>query len=107
MIENLSIHDPFANNDNEGDEPKQDIHVRAQQRNGKKMWTTVQGLSDIFCLPRILKAMKKEFSCNGHIIQNEEFGEILQFQGDHRAEIRLFLLSEEICTKDELHIHGG
>ena len=35
------------------------MHVRVQQRNGKKCLTTVQGLPKKFDLEKILKALKK------------------------------------------------
>jgi translation initiation factor 1 len=35
------------------------VHVRVQQRNGKKSLTTVQGLPEAFDYKKILKALKK------------------------------------------------
>ena len=35
------------------------VHVRVQQRNGRKCLTTVQGLPDAFDLKKIIKALKK------------------------------------------------
>lgn len=48
------------------------IHVRLQQRNGKKVLTTVQGISTDYNLKKILKAFKKEFACNGCIVEHKE-----------------------------------
>ena len=35
------------------------MHIRIQQRNGRKTLTTVQGLSDAFDKKRIVRALKK------------------------------------------------
>ena len=42
------------------------VHIRIQQRNGKKCLTTVQGIEGSFDLKKILKALKKEHCCNGN-----------------------------------------
>ncbi|EEA06464.1 putative translation initiation factor SUI1 [Cryptosporidium serpentis] len=83
------------------------VHIRNQQRNGKKSLTTVQGLSSEFDLKRLLKAFKKNFSCNGTIIDDAEHGSILQIQGDHRQNVAKFLVSESIVSSDEVKIHGA
>ena len=41
------------------------IHIRVQQRNGRKCITTVQGLDSQLDLKKILKAIKKAECCNG------------------------------------------
>ena len=51
------------------------VHIRVQQRNGKKSLTTVQGLPKEFDLKKILKALKKEYCCNGCVVEDEENGE--------------------------------
>ena len=77
------------------------IHLRIQQRNGKKCITTIQGLDDDLDIKRIAKAMRKEFNCNGSIEQNEQYGEIIQLQGDQRDNIVDWLIVQEILTKQE------
>eukprot|EP00729_Bicosta_minor_P017370 gene17370-33671_t len=37
------------------------IHIRLQQRSGRKTLTTVQGISEDYDLKKITKAFKKEF----------------------------------------------
>lgn len=57
-----AIADPFADSQEERrDQTK--VHVRVQQRSGRKCITTVQGLADDLDLKRILKAFKKNFRC--------------------------------------------
>ena len=41
------------------------VHIRVQQRNGRKCITTVQGLAEELDLKKILKAIKKAECCNG------------------------------------------
>jgi translation initiation factor 1 len=83
------------------------VHIRIQQRNGRKSITTVTGLSKALDLKRILKAIKKEYCCNGTVLKDDETGtEVLQFQGDQREPVKLFLLKEEICEKEHIKVHG-
>ncbi|CRK37206.1 hypothetical protein BN1708_016578, partial [Verticillium longisporum] len=73
-IENLKTIDPFADAD-EGDtndaaatkQSQSYIHIRIQQRNGRKTLTTIQGLPRRFDQKKILKVIKKKFACNGTI----------------------------------------
>lgn len=56
----MPVTDPFADSQEERrDQTK--VHVRVQQRSGRKCITTVQGLADDLDLKRILKAFKKNF----------------------------------------------
>lgn len=41
------------------------IHIRNQQRNGKKSYTIVTGVPNIFNYEKILKYLKKTLNCNG------------------------------------------
>lgn len=82
------------------------IHIRIQQRNGKKSITSISGLPDDLDLKKILKTFKKTLNCNGAILNDEELGKIIQLQGDHRVFIRKFLLDEEIAIEENIIIHG-
>lgn len=77
-----------------------------QQRNGRKTLTTVQGLAKDFDQKMILKAFKKEFACNGTLVDDDELGEVIQLQGDHRHKVYQFLVNEKIATKDHIKLHG-
>lgn len=99
-------------------------HIRAshstglQQRNGRKTLTTVQGLPDKYDPKKLLKAMKKEFACNGHVVasaddsddesspaptaaKGADFGRVLQFQGDQRLKVKDFLVSCGLISEKE------
>ncbi|KAK0723775.1 translation initiation factor SUI1, partial [Apiosordaria backusii] len=90
--------DPFAEADEDSGKTKQTqeyIHIRIQQRNGRKTLTTVQGIPSKFDHKKILKVIKKEFACNGTIISDTEMGEVIQLQGDQRTKIKEFLTDKE------------
>ncbi|CAG8604379.1 3302_t:CDS:2 [Acaulospora morrowiae] len=84
------------------DNPKD---IRIQQRNGRKTLTTVQGLPSDYDQKKLLKAFKKEFACNGTLVQDEELGQVIQLQGDQRLKVQNFL-SEEGIDKKIIKIHG-
>jgi translation initiation factor 1 len=88
---------------------KPKLHVRIQKRNGKKCITTAQGFEEDLDVKRICKAMRKQFNCNGNVIQDEENGEVLQLQGDQRDNVRQWLIDNEVFNKNEVDrivIHG-
>merc|ERR1711878_133856 len=99
-ITNLDKVDPFADaaKGDDGSGPVQDglVHVRIQQRNGRKTLTTIQGLSAEYDLKAIVKACKKEFACNGVVIEHPEYGEVLQLQGDQRTKVCAWLSNPKI-----------
>ncbi|KAI0684202.1 translation initiation factor SUI1-domain-containing protein [Cytidiella melzeri] len=70
------------------------IHIRVQQQNGRKTLTTLQGLPKEYDAKKLLKAFKKEFACNGTIVEDEEAGQVYQLQGDQRLKISTFLVEE-------------
>ncbi|SBS88856.1 translation initiation factor SUI1, putative [Plasmodium ovale curtisi] len=102
-IQNLGINDPFTNENivDKGND------IRNQQRNGRKSVTTVQGLGKTYDLKKMVRALKKEFNCNGTIIEDIEHGSIIQLQGDKRNNVKDFLVREGICALDHIRIHGA
>ena len=87
-----------------------------QQRNGRKTLTTVQGLPEKYDPKKLLKAMKKEFACNGTVVSSadssdedspapnkaaQDFGKVLQLQGDQRVKVRDFLVDCGLVTDKE------
>jgi len=107
LLNGLSGTGPAAEeNDDGAAEQKKLVHIRVQQRNGRKCITTVQGLSSDLKLEKILKAVKKAHCCNGTIVEDEEMGQVLQFQGDQRDNVMNFLTQNEICDKGKIKKHG-
>ncbi|GAB1312146.1 Eukaryotic translation initiation factor eIF-1 [Madurella fahalii] len=112
---NLKSRDPFAEADEDSGQTTQTqeyIHIRIQQRNGRKTLTTVQGIPSKFDHKKILKVIKKEFACNGTIISDTEskgLGEVIQLQGDHRLKIKDFLVDSQSglgLDEKNIKIHG-
>ena len=100
--------DPFAeaNADNAGAGSKEYVHIRVQQRNGRKSLTTVQGLKKEYSKTKILKDLKKEFCCNGTVVEDPELGQVIQLQGDQRKNVSTFLVQAGIVKKEQIKIHG-
>jgi translation initiation factor 1 len=82
------------------------IHIRIQQRNGRKTLTTVQGVDPKYDFKKIVKAAKKEFACNGTVVEHPEYGEVIQLQGDQREHIRTLLIKVGIATNEQIKVHG-
>lgn len=72
------------------------IHIRIQQRNGRKTLTTLQGLPPEYDPKKLLKAFKKDFACNGTLVQDEELGQVIQLQGDQRTKVSSLLVDAGI-----------
>jgi len=111
-IQNLNAKDPFSAQDEAtdgGGGPNQAtyIHIRNQQRNGRKSLTTVQGIDKQYDCKRILKALKKSLNCNGTMIDDPELGMVMQLQGDQRQNVAFFLISEGIISKEQVKVHGA
>ncbi|KQJ84761.1 hypothetical protein BRADI_5g22611v3, partial [Brachypodium distachyon] len=105
----LSSFDPFADAEaatggaaGDGDY----VHLRVQQRNGRKTLTTVQGLSAGYNYARVLRDLKKELCCNGTVVEDKELGNVIQLQGDHRKRVAAFLAKAGIAKKDDIKVHG-
>jgi len=100
-IQNLKSFDPFADaqdqdtSDTIQKTQQTNIHIRIQQRNGRKTLTTIEGIPSKFDLKKILKVIKKQFACNGTIVNDEKAGDVIQLQGDQRNSIKDFLVDKE------------
>ncbi|KAF9996055.1 Eukaryotic translation initiation factor eIF-1 [Entomortierella chlamydospora] len=107
-IQNLQTYDPFADLGDSADtvEQKDYIHIRIQQRNGRKTLTTIQGLPKTFDQKRMLKVFKKDFACNGTLVDDEELGSVIQLQGDQRTKVLNLLTTEGGIDKKQIKIHG-
>jgi len=107
-IENLKAFDPFADAAKGDEDGVQDglVHIRIQQRNGRKTLTTIQGLSAEYDLKKIVRACKKEFACNGTVVEHPEYGQVLQLQGDQRSKICGWLTSIGLVKQDQIKVHG-
>ncbi|KAK9689205.1 hypothetical protein RND81_09G043300 [Saponaria officinalis] len=72
----------------------------AEDQNGKKSLTTVQGLNKDYSYGKTVKDLKKEFCCNGNVFQDKELGKVIQLQGDQRKKVANFLVQAGLTKKD-------
>lgn len=85
------------------------IHIRVKQRNGRKCITTVEGLDSVFeedtekIIVKLAKVFRKKFNCSATVMKPEF---VIQLQGDHRDEIKKYLLDNKIVKKDKIKVHG-
>ena len=82
------------------------IHIRIQQRNGKKSITTVSGLPSTLNFKNTLKIFKKSLNCNGCVATDEEGGQVIQVQGDQRFNIKSYILENNISLQEDIIVHG-
>ena len=81
------------------------IHVRIQQRNGRKTLTTVQEINDDYDKKKLVKTFKKKFACNGTVIEHPEYGEGIKLQGDQHKNICQFPVETGLAKDDQLQVH--
>ncbi|XP_052015998.1 eukaryotic translation initiation factor 1-like [Apodemus sylvaticus] len=106
-IQNLHSFDPFGDA-RKGDlllaDAKDYIHIRIQQRNGRK--TLVQGIAEDYNKKKLVKAFKKQFACSGTVIEHPEYGDVIQLQGDQCRNACQSLLELGLGKDDQLKVHG-
>ena len=95
----------FDEEDNDGFSTDS-VTISVNKRNGKKCITSVIGLAKDLDLKKILSHIKKIHSCNGSIVNDEKYGEVMNFSGDQKKNIYDFLIKEEINRKDEITLKG-
>jgi len=88
------------------------VHIRVQQRNGRKMWTIVENLRDCVGgdrkkLEYLFDKLKKTFHCGGVLTEDPNLGLVVTLQGDHRAGVLDFLVKNEIVEKENIKMHGS
>ena len=82
------------------------VTISVVKRNGKKCITNVIDMSEDLDLKKILSHIKKTYNCNGSIIKDETYGNVLSFSGDQKMNIYNFLIDEEIYKKEDIIIKG-
>ncbi|KAF0892484.1 hypothetical protein E2562_016792 [Oryza meyeriana var. granulata] len=105
---NSATFDPFADAQEEDAAAVSSdyVHIRVQQRNGRKTLTTVQGLSDAYNYAKVLRDFKRVLCCNGTVVEDKELGKIIQLQGDHRNNVFEFLSKTCMLHKENIKVHG-
>ena len=83
------------------------VHLRIQKRNARKVICTIEGLEmNVDQLKDVLKTMKKNFACNGTLVDSKEFGKVIQLQGDIREQAKELLINKYNIDEDNIITHG-
>lgn len=72
---------------------------------GKKV-TIINGFTEEYDLPKIIKHFKNTFNCNAYIVKSKEGEESIQLAGYHKLEVKHFLVNEGICKEDDIVFTG-
>uniref|UniRef100_A0A6C0BE53 SUI1 domain-containing protein n=1 Tax=viral metagenome TaxID=1070528 RepID=A0A6C0BE53_9ZZZZ len=84
------------------------IHIRTQQRNGRKCFTLIEFFDNDKECEKLIKKLKKIQSCGGYTRKDENSGKyVVILNGDHRAFIYEYLTSVEPYCNSTINIHGG
>lgn len=93
---------------------KECVHIRVQQRNGRKSITTVEnlatcndeavsGMTDIKYLENVAKFFRKKFKCSAAVKKEDK---VIQLSGDNRQDIKKFLIENNTVSEDGIKVHG-
>ncbi len=84
---------------------EQEVHIHVIQRTTRKHMTIIRGLDEELNLKAVLKALKKEFCCNGAIKEDNDGEKFVKLSGDQAQNVKKFLEREKIAKK--IILHGG
>jgi translation initiation factor 1 len=87
-------------------ENKSKVTISIQQRNGRKQITIILGLATDLDTKKILRYLKKIYHCNGAIVIDEKFGEVITLTGNQKENVYHFLIDAKICSKEEIIMKG-
>lgn len=94
--------DDFKNKDNH----KSKVTISIQQRNGRKQITIISGLATDLDTKKILRYLKKIYHCNGAVVNDDKFGEVITLTGNQKENVYNFLINAKICEKEEIIVKG-
>lgn len=89
-----------------------EIHIKIQQRNGKKCVTIVEGLDKLDMpsnisqetfLTLLSKKFRKSFNCRSNINKEDNS---LTLSGDQRENIKTLLLTMKLVDDEQIKVHG-
>lgn len=112
-IENTEETVNFDNNDLDIFDQKTVVHIHLERYKGFK--TVIKNLEKVITLDEIksmLKDLRKILSCAAsygkkHKRQKkDDLERVIKLQGDHRDEIKKYLIDKNIVEEDSIEIHG-
>ena len=83
----------------------QHVHIRTQQRNGRKCITLIQNMPAEYDLKKLVKALRKTYACNGAVVEHNIYGEVIILQGDKRMSIHEFLTKVGLVKTENIKFH--
>lgn len=81
------------------------VHIRSQQRNGKKSITIIQNMPDEYDLKKLVKALRKVYACNGALTNHKIYGDIIMLQGDKRLDVYEFITKVGLVKPEFVKVH--
>ena len=94
------------NNNLFDDNFKSKLMISVQQRNNRQCITIISEIAEDLDLKKILKYFKKTYNCNGTILDDEKFGNVITLTGNQKDNVYNFFIAEEIYNKDNIIIKG-
>lgn len=85
---------------------KEKMHLRVQQRNGKKCITILEGLFPDIDPKKIIQKMKSKFACGGCVKTDDDGNTVITLTGDKRNDIVDFFTLRKIAEKNDFVLHG-
>ena len=82
------------------------VTISVQKRNGRQCITTISGMAEDLDLKKIISYFKKTYSCNGSILKDEKYGEVITLSGDQKDNMYNFLINEEINKREDIIVKG-
>ncbi|OAG28951.1 translation initiation factor 1 [Nematocida displodere] len=105
MVSSASEEEVIFSDEGKGFE-ENEIHVRKQNRKGRKWLTTVENIPESCDMGDLLVTLKKELCCNGSITDNPaNSGKVLQMQGDHGFKMKSRL--QTLFPEYKVVFHGN
>lgn len=66
----------------------------------------MQGIPKECDQEKLLNTFKKNYSCDGALVEDEEMGGVIQLHGDQRARFSLFLTNQKVVNNDRIKTDG-
>jgi len=82
------------------------LHIRYQQRSGRKGVTTVEGLPRTLDFKALATRMKRLWSTSAAVREHADKGTVIQIQGDRRREVSAFVVEQRLVRKAQVRVHG-
>ena len=94
------------NNNLFDDNLRSKLTISVQQRNNRQCITIISEIAEDLDLKKLLKYFKKTYNCNGTILDDEKFGNVITLTGNQTDNVYNFFIAEEIYNKDNIIIKG-